>query len=126
MPRWREHELKYLENHAGDGAAAIAHALGRSIVSVQVQASRMGLSLCRRYLCPRCGKYSGMPMSQRTGWCRTCTVNDSAESAALKNREVRMQLAEERRRIKEAEQRRQAIYSDTNRKKKELRRLRER
>ena len=125
MPRWRPHEEDYLREHAGDGAQAIAESLGRTVNSVQVHASRMGISLYRRWHCPKCGHYTYTPLTKWSGWCRKCSIDESADKAAVKNKQIRLEVAEERRRIREAEQRRQAIYSDTDRKKKELRRLRE-
>ena len=125
MPRWMDHEEAYLQNHAGDGAQAIADALGRTVPSVKTHASRMGISLYKRWHCPNCGHYTYTPLSKWSGWCRKCSIDESADTAALKNKQIRKEVAEERRRIREAEQRRQAIYSDTDRQKKELRRLRE-
>ena len=52
-------------------------------------------------------------------------MEESADSASMKNRQIRKEIAEEEMRIREAERRRQAIYSDTERKKKKLRKLRE-
>ncbi len=46
---WTTDEIRYLEEHAGDGAVAVAEHLGRSVVSVQVQASRYGVSLARSW-----------------------------------------------------------------------------
>jgi hypothetical protein len=125
MTRWKPVEESYLQEHAGDGAQAIADALGRSIPAVKTHASRMGVSLVRRWLCPRCGHWSYREPTKWSGWCRRCSIEESADTAAVKNREIRREIAEERRRIDESEHRRQAIYADTNRKKKELRRLRE-
>lgn len=125
MPRWMEHEEAYLRQHAGDGAQAIADALGRTVPSVKTHASRMGVSLYKRWHCPKCGHYTFTPLSKWSGWCRKCSIDESADTAALKNKQIRREVAEERRRIREAEQRRQAIYSDTDRQKRELRRLRE-
>ena len=118
MPRWSQREEDYLSNHAGDGAATIAEALGRTVWSVRCKASEMGVSLVVRYHCPRCGRYTYRPLTKWTGWCRSC-------SAAMKNREIRREIAEEEVRIREAERRRQAIYSDTEREKKKLRKFRE-
>ena len=125
MPRWRKAEETYLTEHAGDGAEAIAAVLRRSVYSVQCKASEMGVSLVVRYRCHRCGRDTYKPLSKSTGWCRKCSIDYSADTAALKNRRIRKEIAEEKERIKEAERRRQAIYTDTDRKKKELRRLRE-
>lgn len=125
MRRWKPDEVRYLSEHAGDGAVPIAEKLGRSVISVQVKASRMGLSLCRRWLCPRCGHYTYSELVKHTGWCLKCSIDESADTAAMKNKRIRMEIAEERRRIEESKKRRQAIYADSYRRKQELRRLRE-
>ncbi|MBR0403795.1 MAG: hypothetical protein IJI68_01025 [Eggerthellaceae bacterium] len=125
MPRWTQAEEDYLRSHAGSGAAAIAEALGRTVASVKVHASRMGVSLVVRYHCPRCGRNTYRPLTKWTGWCRSCSIEESAGKAALKNRQIRREIAEEEVRIREAERRRQAIYSDTDREKKKLRKIRE-
>lgn len=123
--RWTRREEAYLSDHAGDGSRAVAEALGRSTASVKVHASRLGISLRLSTICPRCGHVTHSPLVKWSGWCRKCSVDESADRAALKNRRVRAEIEEERRRILDAERRRQAIYSDTDRKKNELRRLRE-
>ena len=125
MPRWRELEESYLREHAGDGAQAIADALGRTVSSVKTHASRMGISLYKRWYCPNCGRYTYRPLSKWSGWCRRCSVEASADTAAMKNRRIRKEVEEEREAIRKAERRRQMIYSDTDRQKRELRRLRE-
>lgn len=125
MRRWKPDEERYLSEHAGDGAVSIAENLGRTVISVQVKASRMGLTLCKRWLCPRCGHYTYSEPVRHTGWCLKCSIDESADTAAMKNREIRMEIAEERRRIDESKKRRQAIYADSYRCKQELRRLRE-
>lgn len=33
---WTSSEVRYLEEHAGDGAAAIAEALGKSVTAIEV------------------------------------------------------------------------------------------
>lgn len=124
MPRWTPKEEAYLEDHAGDGAEAIADALGRTIPSVKTHASRLGVSLVIRYHCPRCGKYSYRPLGKKSGWCRRCTIEESADTAAIKNRRIRQERAEEEAKIRESERRRQAIYSDSEREKRRLRELR--
>lgn len=125
MARWKKAEETYLAEHAGDGAEAIAGKLGRSVHAVQCKASSMGVSLVVRYHCPRCGKYTYTPLAKWSGWCRACSIRESADTAAVKNRQIRKEIAEEKKAIKEAERHRQTIYSDSDRKKKELRRLRE-
>lgn len=123
--RWTRREEAYLCGHAGEGSKAIAAALGRSVGSVKVHASRLGVSLRLSTICPRCGHVTHSPLVKWSGWCRKCSVDESADRAAERNRRVRAEVDEERRRIQDAERRRQAIYSDTDRRKNELRRLRE-
>ena len=125
MPRWKPHEEAYLEEHAGDGAASISEALGRSVSSVTTHASRLGVSLVRRWHCPNCGHYTYRPLTAWSGWCRKCSIEASADTAAAKNRRIRREVAEEKEAIRNEERRRQMIYSDTDRQKRELRRLRE-
>lgn len=114
-----------MEVHRADGAEKIARKLGRSVHSVETQASKYGISLRKRYHCPKCGFHSFVPLSASTGWCRSCTLRASREKAESVNRELRKELAEEQRRIEEAEQKRQKIYADSDRKRKKLWRYRE-
>lgn len=125
MAWWTEHEEAYLYEHAGDGAKPVADALGRTVSSVRTHASRMGVSLHRRWHCPNCGRTTYKPLSAWSGWCRRCSVEASADAAAIKNRRIRLEVAEEEARIRDEERRRQMIYSDTDRQRKKLRRLRE-
>lgn len=124
MARWRRYEDEYLEKHAGDGAKAIADSLGRTVPSVKSHASRMGISLYRRWHCPKCGRFTYRPLTEWSGWCRRCSIEASADTAAVKNREIRKEVQLEKEAIRKEERRRQMIYSDTNRQKNELRRLR--
>lgn len=123
--RWTRYEDAYLENHAGDGAKAIAEHLGRTESSVKTHASRLGISLYRRWHCPNCGKWTYRPLTEWSGWCRRCSIEASADTAAMKNREIRKEVQEEKEAIRKEERRRQMIYSDTNRQKELLRKLRE-
>lgn len=111
---WTSREVRYLEEHAHEGAAEVARALGRTPPAVKFQAHQYGISLRTRWHCPRCGTWVHKPLSDRTGWCRACTLakrNDElAEEAA--------QMEEEVRREKEQERRRQAIYARKHRAKK--------
>lgn len=59
---WSSSELRYLSEHAADGAAAIAEALHRSVSSVRHQASRRRLSLRRRG--ERRGNLLGQPRGE--------------------------------------------------------------
>lgn len=125
MARWRRYEEEYLKKHAGDGAKEIAEHLGRSVQSVKSHASRIGISLYKRWYCPNCGKYTYKPLTEWSGWCRRCSIEASADTAAMKNREIRKEVEREKAAIREEERRRQMLYSDTNRKKNELKKLRE-
>ena len=124
--RWTMGEVNYLAAHATEGAEAIAGHLGRSVKSVKCCASKYGISLQVRYFCPRCSRYVLTPLNPRSGWCRTCSIEESHDNAAQKNCEVRSELEAEKLRVLEAKRARQAIYSDTDRMKNELKRLRAR
>lgn len=125
MPRWKPEEEEYLRANAGKGAEAVAEALGRSVWSVRCKASEMGVSLLVRYLCPNCGKHTLAPLQANTGWCRKCSVESSADRAAVKNKRIRAEAAQLEQAAREEEKRRQMIYSDTHRHQKKIRKFRE-
>lgn len=114
MRQWSTHELMYLEEHAGEGAKAIAKALGRSEDSVKWQAQRCGLSLRKRSQCPNCGRWTFRPLNRINGWCIECTKElhmcDLAEQANA--------MREEAIREKRNNQERQRYYSAKSRAKK--------
>lgn len=122
---WTTREIGYLHNNACDGVESIAKALNRSVRSVECCASRYGVSLRGRWVCPRCGKATFAPLSPRYGWCRTCCIKKSRDNALQKNRAVRVEIEAEKARLLDAKRARQAVYSDTDRRKNELRRIRE-
>lgn len=113
---WTSSEVRYLEEHAGDGAAAIAEALGKSVTAVEVQAHRYGLSLRKRWLCPKCGRETFKPLSNRTGWCVSCTREQRAAEIA----EQVWAMEEEVRREDKANKERQRLYSRKYRAKKQI------
>ena len=113
---WTSSEVRYLEEHAGDGAAAIAEALGKSVTAIEVQAHRYGLSLRKRWLCPKCGRETFKPLSNRTGWCVACTREQRASEIA---EQVRA-MEEEVRREDKANKERQRLYSRKYRAKKQI------
>lgn len=119
--RWKQWELELLFRRANEGAEAVAEATGRTVRSVQHMASRMAVSLRRTYYCPNCGQETYSPLSPRTGWCRACSIAQSRDSAAVKNREVAMKLKAEERRVNAIKQERGKLYVDTCRKKRRLR-----
>lgn len=114
MRQWSTHELKYLEEHAGEGAKAIAKALGRSVDSVKHMAKKCGLSLRKRSQCPKCGRWTFRPLNRINGWCIECTkelhMSDLAEQASA--------MREEAVREKRNNQQRQRYYSAKSRAKK--------
>lgn len=81
---WTDEEKRYLVSHKTDGAALIAEALGRSIVSVQVMACRMHVSLRQvdGPLCPKCGTYRVRPgtYAGRHGLCVVCWERERARA----------------------------------------------
>lgn len=113
---WTVKEIRYLEEHAGDGAEAVADALGKTVSAVKVQASKYGLSLRRRWLCPKCGRETFKPLSNRTGWCVSCTREQRASEIA---EQVRA-MEEEVRREDKANKERQRLYSRKYRAKKQI------
>lgn len=113
---WTSSEVRYLEEHAGDGAEAIAKALGKSVKAVKNQAMRYGLSLRKRCLCPKCGRETFKPLSNRTGWCVSCTREQRASEIA---EQVRA-MEEEVRREDKANKERQRLYSRKYRAKKQI------
>lgn len=113
---WTSSEVRYLEEHAGDGAVAIAETLGKSVTAIEVQAHRYGLSLRKRWLCPKCGRETFKPLSNRTGWCVSCTREQRAAEIA---EQVRA-MEEEARREDKANKERQRLYSRKYRAKKQI------
>lgn len=105
--RWTTEEIRYLEEHAHEGTVAVGKALGRSPGSVQIQASRYGVSMQRRWQCPRCGAVVGSPLSTRTGWCKACTKAERSDRIEEEVRELRDEVERNRR----EDRRRQALYS---------------
>lgn len=117
VKHWTTHELSYLEEHAGEGAEAIAEALGFTPRAVEVQASKYGISLRKFWLCPNCGMKTRKPLSPKTGWCASCTKELRNEGIA---EEVRA-LEEEVRREEKVNRERQRLYSAKSRARKKLR-----
>ena len=119
---WTTAEIRYLEEHANEGAEAIASHLGRSRRSVETQAQRYGISLRKLWMCPKCGRRSSRPLSSRTGWCPVCTKAQRRERMAEEVRE----LEEEARREEEEDRARQCLYSRKNRARKKIEKVRKR
>lgn len=114
--KWTSREIKYMEEHAADGADAIANALGRTRRSVEIQASKYCISLRRSWVCPKCGMRVSKPLSSRTGWCAACTKEKRRELLAEQVRD----LEEEVRRNEREDRERQRLYSRKSRAKKKL------
>lgn len=112
--RWSASEVRYMEEHAEEGADAIARALGRSPSSVRTQASRLGISVRRFWKCPRCGMRSSKPPAGKTGWCRACTMEARRKVIAEQIRDMEA----EARREEDARRERQRLYSKKSRVKK--------
>ena len=116
MRKWTTKEVAYLEEHAGEGAEAVAEALGRTVRSVEVQASKYGISLRRSWHCPRCGMRTSKPLSGRTGWCAACTKEHRIGAIAEQVRE----MEEEVMRNEMLDREKQRLYSRRSRAKKKL------
>lgn len=85
---WTTDEIRYMEEHAGEGAAAIAEHLNRTVISVKVQASRQGIFLTPRWRCQNCGCLTAKPLNAKTGWCANCTMEARREQIAKDVREL--------------------------------------
>lgn len=113
MAVWSTSEVEYLCAHAGDGAASVAHALNRSVQAVKIQAHRYGISLRKRWHCPRCGNTTFTPLSPKSGWCSACSKEEqaieTARQIALMERDACRDL--------EATRARQAVYSEKSKRK---------
>lgn len=123
LMHWTSREIAYLEAHAHEGAQAIAEALGKTVSSVQLQAHRYGISLRKRWICPKCGEEVYTPLAKWTGWCRQCTTEESRDKALRKNEEVRRELKWQEARYETAKRDRQRLYEDTRRTREELKKL---
>ena len=81
--RWDETQTELLKRFANLGADAVAEIIAqrtgveRSPESVQRKASRMGLSLRRYEVCPRC-KRDVLRLDQKTGLCPVCKLEEKA------------------------------------------------
>lgn len=116
---WTTDDIRYMEEHAGEGAVAIAEHLNRTVISVQVQASRQGVSLVPKWRCPNCGCLSAKPLNAKTGWCANCTMEARREQIAKDVRELEDEVARRERN----EKARQALYSKKSRLRKKLREI---
>lgn len=114
--RWTSRDVRYMEEHAHEGAKAVAEALGMSVRSVQSQALRYGVSLRRSWLCPKCGMRSSRPLSGRTGWCSACTK----ESRRAELEERVREIEEEAMRNEREDRARQRLYARKFRAKKKM------
>lgn len=114
---WTTDDIRYMEEHAGEGAAAIAEHLNRTVISVQVQASRQGISLVPKWRCSNCGCLTAKPLNTKTGWCANCTMEARREQIAKDVRELEDEVARRERN----EKARQALYSKKSRLRKKLR-----
>ena len=108
---WTTSDMRYLEQHAHEGATAVAKQLGRTPEAVRIQACRYGISMRARWYCPRCGMWVHRPLSTRTGWCRACTLEVHNARLADEARNMEAELAREA----EMERARQAIYARRSR-----------
>lgn len=117
MRKWTTREIRYLEEHGHEGAEAVARKLGRSLVSVQHAASALGVSLRKRWRCPKCGRMTKRPLNASTGWCLACTKELRNREAAEEVRE----LEDEASRLARLDSERNRLYVRKSRAKKKLR-----
>lgn len=108
---WSTREIRYLREHAGDGAKEIAKALGRTTEAVKLQARKCGISLRQRWMCPKCGRMTFKPLNKANGWCAECTK----EGHVADLREQASAMREEAARSKRNDRERQRCYSAKSR-----------
>lgn len=94
--QWTMREIRYLDEHANEGAEAIAEALGRTYSSVVQQAHSRGVSLKRRWICPRCGATVRNPLNAQTGWCVLCTKEEHVKHLREEAEQARREAKRER------------------------------
>ena len=116
MRQWSTRELRYLEEHAGDGAKQVAKDLGRSIDSVKHMARKCGLSLRKRRQCSHCGQWTFRPLNRVNGWCIECTKELHMADLAEQANAMREEAIREKRNDRE----RQRHYSAKSRAKKSM------
>lgn len=104
---WTTGQIRYLDENCHEGAEFIAAQLGKSVSAVQVMASRRGVSLKKRYQCPKCGATVANPLNSTTGWCANCTKEERAKRYADELAAEREEVERELRANKE----RQRLYS---------------
>lgn len=104
---WTTREVAYLRTHAHEGARAVAEALRKTESACEHKARREGISLRRRWLCPKCGMTTFRPLRKSTGWCACCTKEARAEEIAEQVREMEAEEVRDRR----ADRERQRLYN---------------
>lgn len=120
---WSTREVEYMVEHAREGAEAVAKRLGRSVHAVECQATRYGVSLERRYLCPQCGRESRLALHRVTGLCQLCTAEAYREDSERRARTIREELEAERK-LKRLRRERNTWDAQASRDRKALRKLR--
>lgn len=116
MKRWTTRELQVLAAYGSEGAEVVAEMLGRSVASVQVMASRNGISLRPWWVCPKCGRKVFNGLSPSTGWCRSCTRAKRMDEIAEEIQDMKAEAE----RNKAEEKERQRLYAQKYRAKKKL------
>lgn len=82
---WTDDEIKYLKRHRTDGAELIAHALGRTVSSVQAKAFTLRVSLMYidGDICPVCGVNrirADAKNAASHGMCQACWERRKADA----------------------------------------------
>ena len=88
---WTREEVRILEQHAHEGAAALKKMLpGRSEKAIRRAAERYGISIVRRWHCPLCNKYVYRPLRPSTGWCDACSKRETIARNQQITRELKL------------------------------------
>lgn len=99
---WTPRQIRYLDEHAQDGAEKIAKALGMTVNAVQIMVSRRGLSLKKRWVCPKCGSTTTKPLNSITGWCPLCVKKERVRGLRIEAQSIKDEARVEEELNKEA------------------------
>ncbi len=108
--RWTPEQDEILFAYGQLGVGEVREALiqecgaERSVPAIQMRASRIGASLVKYEVCPKCGRR--VRELTRSGWCRVCATRELTAAQRVRNEQLRQEVLkgcaeEERKALKE-------------------------
>ncbi len=94
--RWTDEEDEIIRAYGQLGVGEVQQALlsdigtERTISAIQMRASRIGASLMRYEVCPRCGRR--VAELTRKGWCRLCSTRELINAQRVRNEQLRNEI----------------------------------